>query len=130
MNIEVITDYMPACGLGIAGHDCLHVGQKIFLRSRGSSVRGDDLSRHDIAAENDATRSMPLILEFASLHFSAGQRQSWMFALKRLDACQFVCAHRPLALLSESRRVVIHCANGSDRGIFVRISRRGKPIAD
>ncbi len=84
MNIEVITDHMPACGLGIAGNDCLHVGQKIFLRSRGSSVRGDDLSRHDIAAENDATRSMPLI-----------RRHRVAALFRRPEAILDVCAQAP-----------------------------------
>jgi hypothetical protein len=53
-----------------------------------------------------------------------------MLALKRLDACQFVGAHRRLPLLSESWRVVIDGTNCSDRGIFVRINGRGEPITD
>src|ERR1019366_2315532 len=130
MNVEVVTHDVPACGLGIARNDCLHVGQKIFLRSRGSSMRGDDLSRHHIAAENDATGSMPLILEFASLYFSASQRQSWMFAFKCLDACEFVCAHCEFALLSQRWSVMIDPTNGSDGCIFLWISRRGEPRAN
>jgi hypothetical protein len=74
MGVEVVTDDVPACDLGIGGHDGLHVSQKIFLRARGSSMRGDDLSAHDITAHNDAARAMTLLLEFASLHFSIGQR--------------------------------------------------------
>ena len=130
MDVEVVTDYMPADGLGIGGNNGLHVGQKIFLRARGSSVRGDDLSRHHIAAENDAARAMALILEFASLHFSGGQRQSWMFALKRLNAGELVCAHRPLALLSQGRRIVIDRTNALDDDFFLRICWWGEPVAD
>ncbi len=53
-----------------------------------------------------------------------------MLTLKRLDACEFVCAHRSFALPGQSRRVVIDLTNGSDDCIFVRVCWRGEPRAD
>jgi hypothetical protein len=40
MNVEVVTDKMPPCGLGISGHHCLDMGQKICFGPRGGSRAG------------------------------------------------------------------------------------------
>jgi len=61
MNIEVVTDKVPASSLWISRDDCLHMGQKIFLRARGSSVGSHQFSRHHITAENEGACTQILV---------------------------------------------------------------------
>jgi hypothetical protein len=98
MNVEVVTNEVPASGLGIGRHDGLDVGQKIVLCTRGSSVRSEQLSGHHIPTENEGTSAVARVLKLAPLHFSKSQRQSWVLALQRLNPGQFIGTHRPLPL--------------------------------
>ncbi len=85
MGIEVVTDHMPTRGLWVGGKHCLQMGQKIFLRSCGSTERSHDLSADDISTQDKGPCAMTEIFEFASLHFPDGQRQAWMLALEGLN---------------------------------------------
>ena len=81
MRVQLVTDDMPALGLGISGDHGLHMGQEIGLRPCGASIRGHQLARDDIAAQNKAARAMTHILELAPLDFTGSERQSGMLAL-------------------------------------------------
>ena len=70
MNVEVVTNEVPASGLGIGRHDGLDVGQKIFLRARGSGVGSHQLSGHHIPTENEGTSAVARVLKLAPLDFS------------------------------------------------------------
>ncbi len=74
MNVEGITDTMPAGSLGIARDNGLDMDQKIFLCPRGSGVGSQQLSRDHITAENESTSAVTRVLKLAALHFSGGQR--------------------------------------------------------
>ena len=80
MDIEVVTDNVPAGDQRIGGDDRLHMGQEILLRTRRAAKRGQQLSRDYIPGQNEATGSMTLVLEFASLHMTWCQRETGMFA--------------------------------------------------
>jgi hypothetical protein len=99
MDIQVVTDDVPAFHLRIRCHDGLQMGQKIFLRARRSAKRGHKLSAHDVMTQNKAPRSMTLVFEFASLYMTRCKGQTRMFAFERLNSSQFVSTHRTLTLL-------------------------------
>lgn len=130
MNVQIITDKMPAGGLGISGDDGLHMGQKIVFLPRRATERGQQLSGDHIPTENESTGAMALVLKLASLHMAWRERQTGMFAFERLDPGQFIRTHRALALFGQSRRVVVHLADRSDRSLSLRIIRRSQPVAD
>jgi hypothetical protein len=73
MNVEGITDEMPARGRGISGHDRLHMGQKIGLGACGSRRGSHQRSGHHIATENEGAGAVADGLELASLHFARSQ---------------------------------------------------------
>src|SRR5512135_3296585 len=98
MDVEVVTDEMPAGDLRISSYDRLHVGQKIFLRTRGSGMGSHQLSRHHVTTKNESTCAVARVLKLASLHFSRSQRQSWVLALQSLHPGQLIRADRPFAL--------------------------------
>jgi hypothetical protein len=64
----------------VSGHDGLHMCQEIFLGARGPAQGRYQLSRHDVTAQDKATRPMTLILEFASLYMAWCQRKSGVLA--------------------------------------------------
>src|SRR5205823_1380738 len=70
------------------------------------------------------------VLKLASLHFSGGQRQSWMLARECLDPGQFIRAHRPFALFGQLWSLPIDLADRPNGFFFLRIGRRGQPRAD
>jgi hypothetical protein len=82
MDIEIVTNKMPAGGLLISGNDRLHMREKICLCSRGSGVGSHNLSSHHIAAEDKSACAVANVLKLASLHFSGSQRQAGVFAQK------------------------------------------------
>ena len=104
--------------------------QEIRLGARGSTRRGDQLARDDIAAQNKAACAMPHILELAPLDFAGSQRQSRMLAFEGLHSSHLIGADGLFALLGQVRRLLIQGANRFDRFLLVRIFRRGQPIAD
>src|SRR5947209_18461685 len=106
------------------------MSQKICLGPRRSSVWGHQLSAGDIPTQDEGACAMTEIFKFASLHFSRSQRQSRMFALQGLDACQFISTYRPFALLSQLGGLVIDLTDGYDGFFAMRISRGREPIAD
>src|SRR5947209_10122334 len=106
------------------------MSQKICLGPRRSSVWGHQLSAGDIPTQDEGACAMTEIFKFASLHFSRSQRQSRMFALQGLDACQFISTYRPFALLSPLGGLVIELTDGYDGFFAMRISRWREPIAD
>ena len=74
MDVEIVTDNMPAGHMGIGGHHCLDMGQEICFFPRRAAKRGQQLSRDHVTTENETARSMTLILEFASLHMARRER--------------------------------------------------------
>ena len=50
MYIEIITDKMPACGLGIGGNDGLHMRQEIRLGARRSAQRSQEFATDHVPA--------------------------------------------------------------------------------
>ena len=114
----------------VSGHDGLHMCQEIFLGTRGPAKGRYQLSRHDVTAQDKATRSMTLILEFASLHMARCQREPGMLTFYCLHAGQLVGTHRALALLGQARRLPIHCTDGPDGFLALRILRWCEPVAD
>src|SRR5437588_13012752 len=87
MRVQLVTDDMPALGLGISGDHGLHMGPEIGLRPCGASIRGHQLARDDIAAQNKAARAMTYILELAPLDFTGSERQSGMLARQSTRQC-------------------------------------------
>ena len=85
MNVEVVTNEVPASGLGIGRHDGLHMGQKIVLGARRAGVGSQQLSRHHIPTENEGPCAVARVFKLTPLHFSRNQRQSWVLALQRLN---------------------------------------------
>lgn len=85
MDVQVVTDHMPAGNLGIGGHDGLHMSQKIILRTGRTGVGSQQLSRHHISTENEGTGTVARVLKFASFHFARNQRQAWVLAFQRLN---------------------------------------------
>jgi hypothetical protein len=130
MNVEVVTDKMPAGGLGIGGHDRLHMGQKILLRPRGSSVGSHDLSAHHISTEDEGTGAVAGIFKLASLHFSGSQRQSGVLTLQGLDPGEFIRADRSFALFGQLWSLSIDLTDRPDGFFFLRVRRRSQPVAD
>src|SRR6266567_1394152 len=130
MDVEIITDNMPTHSLLVGGNDRLDMCQKIFLRARGACIGSHNLSRHHITTDNEGAGAVAKVLKLASLHFSGGQRQSWMLALQCLDPGQFIRAHRPFALFGQRFRLPIDLADCPNGFFFLRIRRRGQPIAD
>src|SRR6266567_7501974 len=130
MRVQLVTDDMPALGLGISGDHGLHMGQEIGLRPCGASIRGHQFARDDIAAQDKAARAMTHILELAPLDFTGSERQSGMLALSGLHTSQLVSAHAHFALLCQLWGLLIQATDGFDRFLLVRILRRGQPIAD
>src|SRR5450755_970652 len=130
MDIEVITDDVPTGDRGISGDDGLDMGQEIFFGARGTTKGGDKLSRHDIATQDKATRTMTFILEFASLHMTWCQRESGMLAFERLHASQLVGTDGTFTLLSDNWGLLIHPTDRSDGRVFLWVLRWGQPVAD
>lgn len=130
MNVEVVTDDVPAFHCGIARHDGLHMRQKIFLGARGSSKGSHELARDDITAENEGAGAVTDVLKLAPLHFARCQRQAGMLALKGLDSGQFIRAYRPFVLFGPLWSLLINLTDGSNDGFFLWISWRGQPVPD
>src|SRR5512135_2080134 len=108
MGVEIITDNVPADGLGIGGYHRLQMGQEIGFCACGSTGRSHDLAAGNIPAHNQGTCAMAYILKFAPLDKARSQGQSWVLALKRLDSSQLIGTHCPLSLLSQDRGLLIH----------------------
>src|SRR5215469_11399352 len=66
MDIQVVTDDVPAFHLGIRCHEGLHMSQKIVLGARRSAKWRHKLSGDDVMTEHKASRSMALVFECAS----------------------------------------------------------------
>jgi hypothetical protein len=130
MDVEIVTDKMPAADLGSSGHDRLHMRQKIFLRARRSSVWSHNLARHHITTDNKSSCAMANVLKLAALSFSRSQGQSWVLALQGLDPGQFIGAHRPFSLFGQLGSLPIDLTDRPNTAFFVRILWRGQPIAD
>src|SRR6266699_5637206 len=130
MDVEIITDNMPTDSLLVGGNDRLDMCQKIFLRARGACIGSHNLSRHHITTDNEGAGAVAKVLKLASLHFSGGQRQSWMLALQCLDPGQFIRAHRPFALFGQRFRLPIDLADLPNGFIFLRINWWGQPVAN
>src|SRR6266849_4260514 len=130
MDVEVVTDKMPAGGLGIGGHDGLHMGQKILLCARGSSVGSHDLSGHHISTEDEGTGAVTGVLELASLHFSGSQRQSGVLTLQGLNPGQFIRADRAFALFGQLWSLSIDLTDRPHGFFFLRVRWRSQPVAD
>src|SRR6266568_1667003 len=130
MDVEIVTDKMPAGGLGSSGNDRLHMRQEIFLRSRGACVGSHHLPGHHIATDNEGAGAVANVLKLASLHFSGSQRQSWVLALQSLNPGQFIGAHRPFSLFGQIGSLPIDLTDRPNGFLFVRISRWGQPVTD
>ncbi len=130
MDIQVVTDDVPAWHLRIRCHAGLQMGQKIFLRAPRSAKRGHQLSGHDVMTQKKAPRCMTLVFEFASLYLTGCKGQTRMFAFERLNSRQFVSPHRTLTLLESRRRMLIHPTDSSDGFLSVRIPWWSQPLAD
>src|SRR5712692_10140452 len=70
MDIQIVTDDVPALGLWVSRNHRLHMCQEIGLRPRGSTRGGQNLSGGDMAAEDECPGSMTDIFEFAPLDFA------------------------------------------------------------
>jgi hypothetical protein len=116
---------MPADSLGSSGNDGLDMRQKIFLRSRWSSVGSHNLARYHITTDNQGTCAVANVLKLTSLYFSRSQGQSWVLALQGLDPGQFIRAHRPFSLFGQIRSLPIDLTDGPNGGFFLWIIRRG-----
>ncbi len=130
MDVEVVTDNMPARDLWGSFHHGLHMGQEIFLGTRRAAKRSQELSRHHVATQDEATSAMTLIFKFPSLYMAWGQRQSGMFAFQGLNPGELVRTHAAFAQLGPFRCIVIHGTNSPDRFISLWIRWRGEPIAN
>src|SRR5436190_23859035 len=115
MDVEVVTDKMPTGRLGIGGNHGLDMGQKVSLGARGSSRGSHNLSCYHISTDNEGACAMTNVLEFASLHFSGRQRQSWVLAFKCLDPGQLISAHRPFSLFGQVWGLLIDVTDDPDR---------------
>ena len=80
MDVEVVTDDVPAADERIGRHDGLHMGQEIILGARGSAKRSQEFATDHVPAQNEAPCSMALVLEFASLYMAWCKRESRMLA--------------------------------------------------
>jgi hypothetical protein len=128
--LRVSQTRVPVSGLHIRGNDGLHMGQKIFLRSRGSGVGSHHLSRHHITTENEGTCAVSRVLKLAPLHFSRSQRQSWMLALQSLHPGQLIRADRPFAFFDEFGSLPIDLTDRPCGCFSLRINWRSQPGAD
>jgi hypothetical protein len=86
MGVQLVTDDMPARGLGMSCHNRLQVRQEICLCAGGSTGWSQDLTSNDIAAENEGARAMAHVLKLPPLHVIWSQGQARMLAFKRLDS--------------------------------------------
>src|SRR6266516_4438026 len=129
MDVEIVTDKMPAGGLGIGGNDGLHMRQEIFLGARGSTERSHNLSADHIPTQDEGACAMANRLKLASLDLSRSQRQPWVFALESLDPGQFIGTHAAFSPFGPRFRLLIHLASRHNRFIAMRIDRWGEPIA-
>src|SRR5437879_5963213 len=130
MDVEVITDKVPAGDLGIGGHDGLHVSEKIVFLPRRSGGGSQQLSRHHIPTENEGACAVARILKLAALHFSRSQRQAGMLALQGLHPGQFIGTHRPFASFHEFGSLPINPTDGLNGCFSLRINWRSQPVAD
>src|ERR1700726_4867734 len=130
MDIEVITDDVPARDRGISGDDGLHMGQEIFFGARGTTKGSHQLSGHDIATQDKGARAMTFILEFASLHMTWCQREAGVLAFERLHASQLVGTDGTFSLLSDNWGLLIHPTDRSNGLVFLWVLRWGEPVAD
>ena len=130
MYIEVITDDVPTGDQRIGGDNRLEMGQENFFGARGTTKGSHQLSCHDIATQDKATRSMTFILEFASLHMTWCQREAGMLAFESLHASQLVGTDGTFTLLSDNWGLLIHPTDRSDGRVFLWVLRWGQPVAD
>ena len=125
MNVEVITDDVPTGDQRISRYHRLEMGQEIFFGARGTTKGSHQLSCHDIATQDKATRSMTFILEFASLHMTWCQREVGMLAFERLYARQLIGTDGAFTLLSDHWGLLIHPTDRSDGLVFLWVLRWG-----
>jgi hypothetical protein len=130
MDVEIITDKVPTRGLGSSSDYRLHMRQKICLRARGACIGSHHLPGHHITTDNEGAGAVAKVLKLTSLHFSGNQRQSWVLALQGLDPGQFIRAHRPFSLFGQLWSLPIDLTDLPNGFLFVRIIRRGQPVAD
>jgi hypothetical protein len=98
--------------------------QKIFLRARGTCRGSHNLTRHHIPTDNEGAGAVAKGLKLASLHFSGGQRQSWMLAREGLDPAQFIRAPGPFALFGQLSRLPIDLTDRPN-GLFASRASAG-----
>src|SRR2546421_12978594 len=84
MDIQIVTDDVPALGLWIGGNHGLQMCQEIGLHARGSARWRQKLSRDDMAAQDERQCSVTHIFEFAPLDFAGSQGESRMLVQKAL----------------------------------------------
>ena len=130
MGVQLVTDNMPACGLGIGRDDRLQMGQEIGLRARRSTSGGEQLSGDDIAAQD----------ERAACHGARTQIRAARLCPEPgaiLDACvpgpapQSTHRYSPSVLpLAPAGCLLIQGADGFHRFFPVLIDRWGQPVAD
>src|SRR5437763_9512932 len=130
MDVEIITDDMPAGGRWIGGHHALDMRQKILLGARGSATGSDDLSAHYIPTHDEGTGAMAKILKFATFDFSRGQGQTRMLAFKCLHSGEFIGTHGAFSLFGHLRGLLIDLTGRYDGFLALRVRWRGEPIAD
>src|SRR5919202_2203431 len=58
VGVEVVGDDVPTGGGGVGRDGGLEVGEEVRLGPRGTSVRGEDLASHNVAAENERARAV------------------------------------------------------------------------
>src|SRR5712692_2061828 len=73
MDVEIITDKVPARGLLIRSHHRLDMRKAIFLGPRRSATGSDELSADHIPTQDKGAGAMTNVFKCAALHFSRGK---------------------------------------------------------
>jgi len=74
MDVEIVTDEMPAHGQRIGGHRALGMTQKIGFRAGRATGRRNHLAAGDIEVEQKGSRSVTNILKLATGDLARSQR--------------------------------------------------------
>src|SRR6185295_1584442 len=130
MGIQIIHYDMPARRTWVAPYHPLKMRQEIGFSTGWACRWRQKLATGYIAAQDKRARTMPNILELASLDFARCQGQIFLLALQGLDTSHFVGRDHPFSPFSQGWGLPVHSAYISNLGVEPIIYGRGQPVAD
>ena len=128
MDVEIVRDKMPLCGLWFGSDSALDVLQEILFGAGGAGGTGRQPSCDNVKIEQKCEGTMSNIFKFTPLHFAGQHGQIGMFAFQRLDPGHFIGTFNALPLFGKFRGLFVQLVDIADFVIKISFIGRREPV--